>query len=426
MICSAVVGSPRAVYRSAMAARSSGSPAGVVAVSSAGSAGSSRERRRRRRPVIGGGQRRGAAAPGRSSPSSTGPGHPGCPDGPAAAWRSSCRRPGRAVARAVLAQPRVGGGHRGPADAQRDGQFPLGRQPCPQRHPAVRDQQPHPRRPGRRSRASSGAPSVAERAEQPRGPECRSSSPLPPIACGLLPGQLAIRVDACSSPHPPAAVTLGRLPRRLVQLYVGLALYGVRIALMVAGGLGLCPWDVLHQGVAGAPGCLRLGGRSSSALLVLLLWIPLRQRPGSARSPTSSSSGWPSTPTLAAAAAPRALAAAGRLLVGRRAAQRACHGLYIGARLGPGPRDGLMTGLVRRTGRLVRMVRTAIEVAVRRHRLAARRHARRSARSSTRWPSARWCSSCSPGSGWPTAAGGAPSDDCAGPRPPAGRQPGPA
>ena len=82
-------------------------------------------------------------------------------------------------------------------------------------------------------------------------------------------------------PQSPGPVARGRrLPRRLIQLYAGLALYGVSMALMVRSALGIMPWDVLHQGLAG-----RLGWSIGTVAivvgaLVLLAWIPLRQRPG--------------------------------------------------------------------------------------------------------------------------------------------------
>lgn len=156
-----------------------------------------------------------------------------------------------------------------------------------------------------------------------------------------------------------------RLPRRLVQLFAGLVLYGVSMALMIESTLGLDPWDVFHQGLAETSG-LRFGWIVIGVgALVLLLWIPLRQRPGIGTVANVVVIGLvvdgalAVLPTVAAPAARAAFLLGGILLNG------VATGLYIGARLGPGPRDGLMTGYVaRHPGRSVRLVRTVIEVTV--------------------------------------------------------------
>ncbi|WP_320784894.1 hypothetical protein [Streptomyces sp. CRN 30] len=155
-----------------------------------------------------------------------------------------------------------------------------------------------------------------------------------------------------------------RLGRRLFQLYAGLALYGVSSALLVEAGLGLEPWGVLHQGLAELTG-LTIGVVSIGVgALVLLLWIPLRQRPGLGTVSNVVVVGLATDATLAAVPAPDALAVRVPLLVAGVLLNGAATGLYIAARFGPGPRDGLMTGLHRRTGRSVRLTRTAVEVAV--------------------------------------------------------------
>jgi uncharacterized membrane protein YczE len=154
------------------------------------------------------------------------------------------------------------------------------------------------------------------------------------------------------------------LPRRLVQLYAGLALYGVSMALIIRSTLGNMPWDVLHQGLAG-----RLGWSIGTVTivvgaLVLLAWIPLRQRPGLGTVSNVVVIGLAVDATLALVPAPGALPLRGALLVGGVLLNAVATAAYIGVHLGPGPRDGLMTGLVRRTGGSVRLVRTSIEVAV--------------------------------------------------------------
>jgi uncharacterized membrane protein YczE len=159
-------------------------------------------------------------------------------------------------------------------------------------------------------------------------------------------------------------LTSWRLPRRLAQLYAGLVLYGVSMALMVRSSLGVMPWDVLHQGLS-----RRLGWSLGSVTivvgaLVLLAWIPLRERPGFGTLSNVVVVGLAVDAVLAVLPAPAGLAgraafaAAGILLNGVATAA------YIGVRLGPGPRDGLMTGLVRRTGGPLGPIRTAIEATV--------------------------------------------------------------
>jgi uncharacterized membrane protein YczE len=168
-------------------------------------------------------------------------------------------------------------------------------------------------------------------------------------------------------PHPREVLpspTGRRLPRRLVQLYAGLALYGVSMALIVRSTLGNMPWDVLHQGLAERTG--RSIGTVAIAVgaLVLLAWIPLRQRPGLGTVSNVVVLGLALDATLAVVAAPSSLPARVALLLGGVLLNALATAAYIGVQFGPGPRDGLMTGLVRRTGRSVRLVRTSIEVAV--------------------------------------------------------------
>ncbi|MGF0317307.1 YczE/YyaS/YitT family protein [Nocardia fluminea] len=154
------------------------------------------------------------------------------------------------------------------------------------------------------------------------------------------------------------------LTRRLIALYVGLWLYGTSMAVMIRAGLGLDPWDVFHQGVA-AHVPLSFGVVTAlTGIAVLLAWIPLRQRPGL---------GTVSNVVVIAIAVDAGLwlipAVDGLWLrvlamVAAVAVNAAATVLYIGAGMGPGPRDGLMTGLVARTGWPVWTVRTGIEVSV--------------------------------------------------------------
>ena len=160
-----------------------------------------------------------------------------------------------------------------------------------------------------------------------------------------------------------ATTSTGRLGRRLVNLYAGLVLFGVSMALMLVSGLGLGPWDVLHQGLGERTG-LPIGWIVAGVgALVLLLWVPLRQRPGLGTVSNVVVVGLAVDASLAVLPQPRHLVARLAFLVVGVVANGAATGLYIGAGLGPGPRDGLMTGLAGR-GHSVRLVRTVIELSV--------------------------------------------------------------
>ncbi|MFI6935985.1 YitT family protein [Streptomyces sp. NPDC050287] len=156
----------------------------------------------------------------------------------------------------------------------------------------------------------------------------------------------------------------GRFGRRLIQLYAGLALYGASAALLVEAGLGLEPWGVLHQGLSELTG-LSIGVVSIVVgAVVLVLWIPLRQRPGLGTVSNVFVVGLAMDGTLALIPETHTLAVRIPLLLGGILLNGAATGLYITARFGPGPRDGLMTGLHQRTGRSIRLMRTAVEAAV--------------------------------------------------------------
>jgi uncharacterized membrane protein YczE len=150
---------------------------------------------------------------------------------------------------------------------------------------------------------------------------------------------------------------------RLVQLYAGLLLYGVSSSLLVLAGLGLDPWDVFHQGLSRTFGLAIGTWAILVGVAVLLLWIPLRQRPGIGTLSNVVLVGATMNVVLGHVHAPHALAARIALLVLGVFLNGVATGAYIGAGLGPGPRDGLMTGLAAR-GHSIRVVRTGIEVTV--------------------------------------------------------------
>lgn len=156
-----------------------------------------------------------------------------------------------------------------------------------------------------------------------------------------------------------------RLVRRLSQLLLGLTLYGVSMALMIESTLGLDPWDVFHQGLARTTG-LTIGAVTALVgAVVLLMWIPLRQRPGLGTVCNVVVIAVAVDVALMLLPTARSLPTQVSFMVAGIVGNGAATGLYIGARLGPGPRDGLMTGFAaRRPGLSLRLVRTVIEVTV--------------------------------------------------------------
>ncbi|MFI9527556.1 membrane protein YczE [Micromonospora rosaria] len=156
-----------------------------------------------------------------------------------------------------------------------------------------------------------------------------------------------------------------RPARRLVQLYLGLVLYGTSMAMMIRSDLGLNPWDVFHQGFSMITGMSIGAATIVTGILVLLLWIPLRLRPGLGTVSNVLVIGVVVDLALALLPTGTPLVARIGLLVVGIVGNGLATGLYLGARLGPGPRDGLMSGYVaRRPGRSIRLVRTVIEVTV--------------------------------------------------------------
>ncbi len=166
-----------------------------------------------------------------------------------------------------------------------------------------------------------------------------------------------------STPLLPATGSR-RIPRRLVQLYLGLALYAVSMGLFVQARLGVMPWDVLHQGIAGRLPLSFGTVTIAVGVLVLLLWVPLRQRPGLGTVSNVVVIGLVVDVVLRVLAPPGAMALRVAFLVLGVVLNAVATALYIGARFGPGPRDGLMTGIVARSGLPTRLVRTGIEVGV--------------------------------------------------------------
>ena len=163
---------------------------------------------------------------------------------------------------------------------------------------------------------------------------------------------------------PGEQLRAGRLPRRLTQLFVGLTLFGLSMAIVIRAGLGMIPWDVFHYGVAShVP--LSFGTIAIIvALLVLVLWIPLREVPGVGTIANAIWVGVSADIGLHLLTTPDSLVLQIALMVGGIVLNALSTALYIGAQFGPGPRDGLMTGLAHRTHFSLRTIRTGLEVTV--------------------------------------------------------------
>ncbi|GHD80787.1 membrane protein [Salinibacterium amurskyense] len=154
------------------------------------------------------------------------------------------------------------------------------------------------------------------------------------------------------------------MTRRIAQLGFGLFFYGFAIALMIRAEIGVAPWDVLGQGVSLSTGLPFGLVTNIVGLIVLLLWIPIRQKPGIGTvfnvalvGPSAQVGLW-ILPEIEGLGLRILVFVAGLLLLG------IATGLYLGARFGPGPRDGLMTGIHHRYGGKIWIVRSSIELVV--------------------------------------------------------------
>jgi uncharacterized membrane protein YczE len=163
---------------------------------------------------------------------------------------------------------------------------------------------------------------------------------------------------------PLAQLRAGRLPERVLRLLLGLWLYGLSVALMIRGAIGASPWDVFHMGVAEhlplSVGTVMV----ITAVAVLLAWIPLRQMPGLGTLANTLLLGPFADLNLAWLVPPGSLPLQVAYMLAGVVTCALATALYVGAQLGPGPRDGVMTGLARRTGWSIRQVRTWIELVV--------------------------------------------------------------
>lgn len=151
---------------------------------------------------------------------------------------------------------------------------------------------------------------------------------------------------------------------RIIQLLVGLALYGAGCAVMVRAGIGLDPWTVFAQGLSEQTGVGVGWITNIVGFLVLLLWVPLRQRPGVGTIANILLVGTSMQATLAVVPDVRGFAFQLLVFVGGMVLVAVASGLYIGADFGPGPRDGLMTGLHARLGWPIWAARLGVEASV--------------------------------------------------------------
>ena len=150
--------------------------------------------------------------------------------------------------------------------------------------------------------------------------------------------------------------------RRFAQLYAGLVVYGFSTALRVRAGLGLEPWAVFHQGLAFRTGLTIGTATIVTGVGVLGLWVPLREKPGIGTISNIFVIGLSTDASLAVLPNVHGLALRWALVVVGTALTGIAGAAYIGAGLGPGPRDGLMTALRRHKGWPIKRVRTGIEL----------------------------------------------------------------
>ncbi|MFJ9078664.1 YitT family protein [Streptomyces sp. NPDC102278] len=161
-----------------------------------------------------------------------------------------------------------------------------------------------------------------------------------------------------------AQVRAPRKARRIPQLLFGLVGYGAAVMLLVQSGLGAAGWSVLAEGVATSLGISFGCATNSISLLVLLAWIPLRELPGLGTLLNVAIVGFAADATAAVLPHPQGASAEFGCLALGLVALAFFDALYLGAQFGAGPRDGIMTGLVRRTRLPIAVVRTGIEVVV--------------------------------------------------------------
>ena len=171
-------------------------------------------------------------------------------------------------------------------------------------------------------------------------------------------------IEHAAAPPPVVLSRWRPTPARLTRLLVGLAVFGVGEALLIASDLGNSPWTVLAEGLAKHTPLAVGGATIVISVLVLCAWIPLRQRPGLGTILNALLIGIAIDVTLALMPDHFALGTRWAFVVGGIGLVALGSGLYLTSLLGPGPRDGLMTGLHRRTGRSLRLVRACLELSV--------------------------------------------------------------
>ena len=154
-----------------------------------------------------------------------------------------------------------------------------------------------------------------------------------------------------------------RLGRRLIRCLSGLAIFAIGISMQMNANLGAPPWDVFHQGVSNQTGITIGRVIVITGFVLLFFWIPLKQKPGLGTILNALEIGLVADIALEIIPEPSNLFVRIAMAGGGIVVVALGTGLYIGSALGPGPRDGLMTGLAKR-GIPIRVCRTAIEVAV--------------------------------------------------------------
>ena len=159
----------------------------------------------------------------------------------------------------------------------------------------------------------------------------------------------------------PSLIPRDRPLERIARCVAGLAVFGVGIALIIDADLGAAPWDVFHTGVSDLTGLPVGTVIILTGLALLVFWIPLRETPGLGTLLNAVEIGLVVDLVLPLVPEPQLIGARFIMMLGGIVVIAIGSGLYIGSGLGPGPRDGLMTGLARR-GISIRTARTAVEL----------------------------------------------------------------
>ncbi|MFJ4005859.1 YitT family protein [Streptomyces sp. NPDC090023] len=186
----------------------------------------------------------------------------------------------------------------------------------------------------------------------------------PPASTAHVPVQTHQDPPVLARLNALAQFRAGRTPRRVLQLLIGLVGYGAAVMTLVQSGLGAASWNVLTEGIAATLGISFGWATNLISVTVLLAWIPLRELPGLGTLLNVALVGFAADATAAVLPRPQGTLTEIAYLVLGLVALAFFDAVYLGAQFGSGPRDGIMTGLVRLTRLPIAVVRTGIDITV--------------------------------------------------------------